>query len=407
MNPYRHLLAATIAAILLSACGRAGDSGTPAPAADPSTPAAPVAQEAPAAANVEPALPFTVTEVSRFNSPWAMTFLPDGRLLVTEMAGTLHLYDVDKNQVHSIGGVPAVRHVAQGGLGDVVLHPQYAGNGLVYLSFVEGADDGLMGAAVARARLALDDAGGGTLENLEVIWRQTPKKSGDGHFGYRIAFDREGKLWISSSERKEFDPAQDLDTNLGKIVRLNDDGTPADGNPFAERGGVAAQIWSLGHRNILGLAFDADGRLWAHEMGPKGGDELNLIVKGGNYGYPLVSDGNHYDDTPIPDHATRPDLRAPVISWTPVISPAGLAIYDGDLFPAWKGNAFIGGMSSMALVRIAFDGERASEAGRFDMKRRIREVEQGPDGALWLLEDGTRSGSGWLLKLTPAATPAG
>src|SRR5690606_10433763 len=193
---------------------------------------------------------------------------------------------------------------------------------LVYISYVEAGDDGL-GAAVARARLVLNDSGDGALENLEVVWRQTPKKSGDGHFGYRIAFDSDGMLWISSSERKEFDPAQDMNTNLGKIVRVNDDGSlPAD-NPFADQGEIAGQVWSLGHRNILGLAFAADGKLWAHEMGPKGGDELNLIEKGVNYGYPLVSDGNHYDDKPIPDHDTRPDLRAPVLSWTPVISPAG------------------------------------------------------------------------------------
>lgn len=343
---------------------------------------------------------FSITKVTSFDSPWAMTFLPDGRLLVTEMAGTLHLLDLGSNTKGTISGVPKVVHVGQGGLGDVVLHPEFEENNLVYISYVERGDDGL-GAAVARARLTLDDRGGGALEDLEVIWRQMPKKSGDGHFGYRIAFDRDGMLWISSSERKEFDPAQDMNTNLGKIVRLNDDGSVPEGNPFAGQGGVAAQIWSLGHRNILGMAFDADGRLWAHEMGPRGGDELNLIEKGANYGYPIVSEGVHYDDTPIPNHDTHPEFRAPVISWTPVISPAGFIIYDGDLFSDWKGNGFIGGMSSRSLVRIAFDGETAREVERFDMQRRIREVEQGPDGAIWLLEDGTRNGAGWLLKLTP------
>jgi glucose/arabinose dehydrogenase len=299
--------------------------------------------------------------------------------------------------------VPKVTRVAQGGLGDVVLHPQYADNHLVYISYVEAGDGG-RGAAVARARLALDDRGGGALEDLEVIWRQTPKKSGDGHFGYRIAFDREGKLWISSSERKEFDPAQDMKTNLGKIVRLNDDGTvPAD-NPFADQGGVAAQVWSLGHRNILGLAFDGNGQLWAHEMGPKGGDELNRVEKGANYGYPVVSNGDHYDGKPIPNHDTRPEFRAPIITWNPVISPAGFVIYDGALFPDWKGDGFIGGLSSKSLVRVEFQGESAHEAERFNMGRRIREVEQGPDGAIWLLEDGSRDGKGSLLKLTPTAS---
>ncbi len=348
----------------------------------------------------EPQGGFTTTEMAEFNSPWAMTFLPDGRLLVTEMAGTLHLYDPASDKTGNISGVPEVVHVAQGGLGDVVLHPEYATNSLVYISYVESGEGGL-GAVVARAHLALNDSGGGTLEDLDVVWRQTPKKSGDGHFGYRIAFDDAGMLWISSSERKEFDPAQDMNTNLGKIVRLNDDGSvPAD-NPFTDQGDVAAQVWSLGHRNILGLAFAADGKLWAHEMGPKGGDELNLIEKGANYGYPLVSNGNHYDDTPIPDHDTRPEFRAPVITWTPVISPAGFIIYDGNSFPQWKGSGFIGGLSSKALVRVEFDGNTAHEAERFDMQRRIREVEQGPDGAIWLLEDGTRQGSGWLLKLKP------
>lgn len=343
---------------------------------------------------------FATTEVTQFSSPWAMTFLPDGRMLVTEMAGTLHIYDPTSDTRGDISGVPEVRHVSQGGLGDVVLHPDYATNSTVYISYAEPGEGGL-GGAVARARLALDDNGGGALEDLEVIWRQVPKLSGEGHFGYRIALDRDGMLWISSSERQEFDPAQDMSTNLGKMVRLNDDGSvPAD-NPFADQGGVAAQVWSLGHRNILGLAFAADGELWAHEMGPQGGDELNLIEKGVNYGYPLVSDGNHYDDTPMPDHSTRPEFRKPVISWTPVISPAGFIIYDGDLFPQWRGSGFIGGLSSQSLVRIEFDGRNAREAERFEMQRRIREVEQGPDGAIWLLEDGNRGGEGWLLKLTP------
>ena len=360
------------AAALLSACDRSG-------AAKPSA--------------------FNVSEVKKFSAPWAMSFLPDGRLLVTEMKGELHLFDPVKKRSALISGLPNVEHAGQGGLGDVVLHPNYASNNLVYLSYAERDERGV-GGAVARATLALN-AEGGALTGLEVIWRQQPKMSGEGHFGHRIAFDAEGKLWISSSERQEFDPAQDMATNLGKIVRLNDDGTPADGNPFADKVGVANEVWSLGHRNILGIAFDKAGRLWAHEMGPQGGDELNLIVKGENYGYPIVSNGDHYDGTEIPDHDTRPEFGAPVITWSPVISPAGFIIYDGDAFPAWQGDGFIGGLSSKALVRVEFDGVNAHEAERFDMARRIREVEQGPDGAIWLLEDGRREGKGWLLKLTP------
>lgn len=344
---------------------------------------------------------FTITEVTQFKSPWAMTFLPDQRLLVTEMAGSLHIYDPVSGRTGEVTGVPTVVHVAQGGLGDVVLHPQFADNSQIYFSYAERNDEDLLGGVVARARLVTDDQGGGRLEDVQVIWRQVPKTTGGGHFGYRIAFDKAGKLWISSSERQKFDPAQDMRANLGKIIHLNDDGSIAEGNPYADQGEVAAQVWSLGHRNILGLAFDANGQLWAHEMGPKGGDELNRIERGINYGYPVVSNGDHYDGKPIPDHGTRPEFRAPVITWNPVISPAGLLFYSGDLFPDWKGNAFIGGLSSQSLVRVELDGDTAQEAERFNMKRRIREVEQGPDGALWLLEDGMRGSHGWLLKLTP------
>lgn len=396
MIPFKRSLMLAATAGLLSACNSHGTADTMAqsPSAEPAATSA----EPPRTATGKP---FAVTQMMEFDSPWAMTFLPDDRLLVTEMGGALRLYDPAGNTTGAIGGVPEVVRVSQGGLGDVVLHPDYEDNQLVYISYVEPGDGGLLGAAVARARLALDEHGGGTLEDLEVIWRQTPKKSGSGHFGYRIAFDRDGMLWISSSERMEFDPAQDMQTNLGKIVRLNDDGSVPDDNPFADQGGVAAQVWTLGHRNILGLAFDAEGQLWAHEMGPRGGDELNRIEKGANYGYPIVSEGEHYDGTPIPNHDTHPEFKAPVISWTPVISPAGFIFYDGDMFPDWKGNGFMGGLSSQSLVRVEFDGENAREAQRFDMQRRIREVEQGPDGAIWLLEDGARGGEGWLLKLTP------
>ncbi|WP_019397060.1 PQQ-dependent sugar dehydrogenase [Pseudoxanthomonas sp. GW2] len=367
---------------------------------------APVALVAPAQAAPQARValanaPFAVAEVQRFDSPWAMTFLPDGRLLVTEMAGNLRLFDPASGKLGTVAGVPKVAHGGQGGLADVVLHPGFAGNQLVYISYSEAGEGGTAGAAVARARLVLDQDGGGRLDGLQVIWRQQPKVSGQGHFGQRIAFGSDGKLWISSSERQKFDPAQDMKTNLGKMIRLDDDGSvPAD-NPFADQGSVAAQVWTLGHRNILGVAFDGEGRLWAHEMGPKGGDELNLIERGDNYGYPVVSNGDHYDGKPIPDHDTRPEFHAPAVSWNPVISPAGFVIYSGDRYPGWKGSGLIGGLSSKSLVRIAFDGTDAREAERFDMGRRIREVEQGPDGTIWLLEDGTRDGQGWLLRLDP------
>jgi glucose/arabinose dehydrogenase len=282
----------------------------------------------------------------------------------------------------------------------VILHPRFAENQVIYLSYAEPGDGKSRGAAVARAKL---DVERGTLSDVRVIWRQVPKFDGEGHFGHRLAFDREGKLWVSSSERQQFTPAQDMKSNAGKILRLNDDGTPAAGNPFASQGGVAAEVWSLGHRNVLGIAFDSQGRLWAQEMGPRGGDELNLIERGANYGYPEVSNGDHYDGRVIPDHPTRPEFRAPLVTWNPVISPAGLMVYSGDLFPQWRGSIFIGGLSSQALVRVAVDGNSAREAERFNMGVRIREVEQGPDGSVWLLEDERNGAGGRLLKLTPAS----
>lgn len=343
--------------------------------------------------------PFAATEVARFNAPWAMTFLSDTTALVTEKGGVLKQVDVATGQAVDVAGVPAVSVGGQGGLGDVITHPDFANNRTVYLSYAEEGDNDTRGAAVARARL-VDTANGPALEGLEVIWRQVPYTTGRGHYGHRLAFGPDGKLWISSSERQKFDPAQDMASNLGKIIRLNEDGSvPAD-NPFADQPAPTNQIWSLGHRSVLGIAFDANGQLWEHEMGPKGGDELNRIVKGGNYGYPIVSNGDHYDGRTIPDHDTRPEFIAPTVTWRSVISPAGFIIYSGDAFPQWQGSGFIGGLSSKSLVRVAFDGENAREAERFAMGERIREVEQGPDGAIWLLQDGE---AGRLLKLTPKA----
>lgn len=380
-----------LALALATACQQNGNataiSEVPAPAAGATT-----------AVDMDPANPFDATVVATFDEPWAMSFLPDGRLLVSEKRGRLRLYDLATGNTGEITGIPQVAYGGQGGFGDVVPHPRFAENGLLYISYAEPGEGATAGAAVARGRLVLDGQGGGTLRDLEVIWRQVPKVTGRGHYGHRILFGPDGKLWISSGERQKFDPAQDMSSNLGKIVRLHDDGSVLPDNPFADQGGVAAQVWSLGHRNPLGIAFDAEGRLWDIEMGPKGGDELNLVERGANYGYPVVSEGDHYDGRPIPRHATRPGFKPPVIAWTPVISPSSLVFYDGDLFPEWKGNAFVGGLSSQSLVRIAFEGERAHEAARYPMGRRIRAVRQGPDGALYLLEDGS---GGRLLRLTP------
>ena len=343
---------------------------------------------------------FDAQPVAQFSEPWAMTFLPDGRLLVTEKSGALKIMDRN-GAIATITGTPEVDHGGQGGLGDVVLHPDFANNGLVYLSWAESGSGDTRGAAVGRGRLVLDDAGG-RIEGLQVIWRQDPKVTGRGHYGHRIAFAPDGHMFITSGERQKFDPAQDMNANLGKVIRLTDSGATPPDNPFAGQGAVASQIWSLGHRNPLGIAFAPDGRLWAHEMGPRGGDEFNLIEKGSNYGYPIVSNGDHYDGRPIPDHDTRPEFNAPEIVWTPVISPAGLIFYTGDMFPNWRGDAFIGGLSSQALVRVEISGNEAREAQRWEMGARIREVEQWPDGAIWLLEDERNGSGGRLLKLMPA-----
>jgi glucose/arabinose dehydrogenase len=325
-----------------------------------------------------------------------MTFLPGGALLVTEKGGALKLRSAD-GAMSTVTGTPNVAYGGQGGLGDVILHPDFETNNRIYLSWAEEGTSDTAGAAVGRATL-VTDASGSRLEALEVIWRQTPKVTGEGHYGHRLAFDSDKYLWITSGERQKFDPAQDMTSNLGKVVRLYDDGAvPAD-NPFVSQGGVAAQVWSLGHRNPLGIAFDSQGALWVHEMGPKGGDELNLIERGSNYGYPIVSNGDHYDGTPIPDHSTRPEFNAPEVTWTPVISPAGFIIYSGDQFQSWRGHGLIGGLSSQAIIRVELQNETAREAERFDMGQRIREVEQGPDGAIWALEDGNNAR---LLKLLP------
>lgn len=342
------------------------------------------------------ALPFNVTEIARFNEPWAMTFLPDGGALITEKSGALKWRKPD-GTTGDVAGVPTVAYGGQGGLGDVVLSPDFANDRYVYLSWAEAGDGDTFGAAVGRAKLVTDTAGA-RLDGLQVIWRQEPKVSGRGHFGHRIAFGPDGMMYISSGERQKFDPAQNLDQNLGKIVRLSPAGGIPSDNPLYDTGRIRAQAWSWGHRNPLGLAFDADGRLWNTEMGPQGGDELNRVRKGANYGYPKASNGDHYDGRDIPDHRPGDGFVAPEVYWNPSISPGSLMIYSGDLFKAWQGDAFIGALGGEALIRVNLDGENAVKADQWPMGARIREVEQGPDGAIWLLTDGK---DGKLLKLTP------
>jgi len=392
MTRTRPFVLTTLAASLLWLSGCDGNAANGGAVQDTAAPQA-EATAAPAADAIE-GLPFASTEVASFNEPWALAFLPDGSLLVTEKSGVLKHVTLPGGEAREISGVPEVGYGGQGGFGDVMPHPQFADNGLVYFSYAEDGDGG-RGAAVARARLDVD---AGALQDVEVIWRQVPKVSGNGHYAHRIKFGPDDMLWISSGDRQKFDPAQDMTSNMGKMLRLNDDGSvPAD-NPFADQGEIASQVWALGLRNPLGIAFDGEGKLWEIEMGPAGGDELNLIERGGNYGYPIVSNGNHYDGRPIPDHDTRPEFIKPLITWTPVISPSSLMVYSGTLFAEWTGNAFASGLSGQTLVRIELDGTTAREAERFAMGARIRGVTQGPDGALWVIEDGK---DGRLIRLAP------
>ncbi len=337
-----------------------------------------------------------VEEYAVFDEPWAMTFLPGGDLLVTEKSGTLLLVSADGKSKTAVAGVPEVAYGGQGGLGDIILHPEYENNSIVYLSYAEHGRNGKKGAAVAMARFDHDPSRP-ALNDLEVIWRQHPKTTGSGHYSHRLAFSPDLKLFITSGERQKQKPSQDMTQNLGKIIRLNPDGSVPPDNPYQDKGKLALTFWSIGHRNLLGIAFDRDGRLWTHEMGPRHGDEFNLIVPGDNYGWPLVSWGDQYSGTDIPDHDTRPDLNAPEIYWVPTVAPSGLIIYSGAMFPEWRGQAFIGGLASKSLLRIKIEGDSAEEVERFSMGKRIREVEQGPEGAIWVLED--KSG-GRLLKLS-------
>lgn len=381
------------AALALSSCGAqaTGDSGAQAN----STPA-----PAPAAGSA----PFTVTPHGSFNEPWAAAFAPGTSVLfVTERPGTMKFVDLPSGRLGTVSGLPNVDYGGQGGLGDVAFLPAESsatlGRRTIYLSWAEAGDGDTRGAVVGRGQLVCEEADSCRIDGLQVIWRQAPKVTGRGHYSHRLAVSPEGRyLFVASGDRQKMEPAQDTSNNLGSIVRLNLDGTPAAGNAFSGQSGKAQDVWSYGHRNILGLAFDAAGRLWDLEHGPAGGDELNLVRKGANYGWPVVSEGDHYDGKVIPPHSTRPEFAAPAVSWNPVIAPGDFILYSGKLWPEWRGQAIIGAMKPEGVVRVAFDGERAREVARYPTEKRIREIVEAPDGAIWLIED---KAGGRLLELRP------
>ncbi|SFR81126.1 PQQ-dependent sugar dehydrogenase [Sphingomonas jatrophae] len=380
---------AAFAALALAACGSADGPASAQPGTD-----------------ISEGKPFAVTPVADLDSPWAMTFLPDGRALVTEKDGRMLLVIIAKgsNSVTAtmpLAGIPKIDSAGQGALMDVVLAPDFATSKLVYFSG-SVAGEGGKGVVLWRGRFAEDAKSGPRLEDVTELFRARPFVEGDGHYSGRIAFSPDGKyLFFTNGERQKFDPAQDPKATLGKVLRLTLDGKPALGNPLAAKG-FAPEVWSYGHRNLLGLAFDSAGNLWEQEMGPKGGDEVNLILPNRNYGYPAVSNGSHYDGRDIPDHKPGDGYEAPKVWWNPVISPGGLMIYSGAMFPEWRGDAFIGGLSSQALIRVDLNGTEARKGDQWLMGARIRDVEQGPDGAIWLLEDGGRGSGGRLLRLTRA-----
>ena len=381
-----------------------------------------------ASASADP--PFVTTPVATFDSPWAMAFLPgSSTAIVTEKPGRIWIVDVNGGRKQPVAGAPNVVVSSQGGMLDVAISPDFAASGQIYLTYSEPSQKGGSGLALARGRL-VRDAAGARLQDLTVLWHD-PAGGRGGQFGAIIAFAPDGKsLFLSSGERQRFTPAQDRSQPLGKILHLTLDGKPAPGNPSSDRLGSAtvtvtdpprdtdaaknaagrqvnwpatnltpAETWSTGHRNPYGLAFDAQGRLWETEMGPRGGDELNLILPGRNYGWPIVSEGENYDGVPIAKPATQPRYEKAKLFWVPSISPTSLLIYSGKLFPQWKGNGFIGALSAHALIRVTLDGDRAQKAEQWDMGKRIRWVGEGPDGAIYVLEDETGAR---LLRLTPA-----
>jgi glucose/arabinose dehydrogenase len=324
-------------------------------------------------------------------NPWALAFLPDGRILVTERPGRVRIVEPDGRVSKPLDGVPRVLARGQGGLLDVALDPRFAENRLVYLSYAEPGEGNTAGTAVARGRLAE-----GKLDDVQVIYRQQPKVEGGGHFGSRLVFGRDGTLFVTQGDRMGYrERAQDLSSGLGKIVRISADGSVPKDNPFVSRSGARPEIWSYGHRNVQSAALHPDtGQLWTVEHGARGGDELNHPEAGKNYGWPVITYGVDYSGAKIGEGAARPGMEQPVYYWDPVIAPSGMAFYTGDAFPDWKGSILIGSLTPGLLVRLTLKGGAVAREERYlgDLRERIRDVQQGPDGLIYVVTD-SRDGS--------------
>jgi glucose/arabinose dehydrogenase len=329
--------------------------------------------------------------------PWALAFLPDGRILVTERPGRLRIVERDGRLSQPLAGVPQVHAQGQGGLLDVAIDPKFAANRLVYLSYAEPGEDGTAGTAVARGRL-----GASGLERVEVIYRQQPKVNGGGHYGSRIVFRPDGTLFVTQGDRMNHrERAQNLSEGIGKIVRINPDGSVPKDNPFVGRSGARPEIWSYGHRNAQAAALHPEtGQLWTVEHGARGGDELNHPEAGKNYGWPIITYGIDYSGATIGEGAAKPGLEQPVYYWDPVIAPSGMTFYTGDAFPGWKGSILIGSMQPGRLVRLTMEDGRVAGEERYlgELGERIRDVQQGPDGLVYVVTD---EGNGRVLRVRP------